>query len=110
MGHLRAQEAATVMADMAGLDAALNYHLTANHYPPVPVAMIEVAKAAIELAVLAYDRDDPSLMNEPVSLPDGITTQTGDNTTPVHEVIRGLHLEAFCEAAITGDDDYEEEE
>ena len=98
MGTLRAQEAATVMADAFGLDAALDYHLTANHYPPVPREMIPIAKRAIELGVIS--NDDPSFLNEPIELPEGMTTGEGETSTPAHEVIRGLHLESFIEAAV----------
>lgn len=91
MGHLHAQEAATIMTDMAGLDAALHYHLTANHYPPIPSSMIEPCKQAIELA--ANDEWDAM-----VALPDGISYR-GSNEAPVHAMVEQHHLHAFVEAS-----------
>ena len=97
MGYRNAEDAATVMSEMMGLDAALEYHLTANHYPPVPTEMIPIAKRAIELGVLALD--DATFIDEPIELPEGVTTGKGETSTPAHEVIRGLHLEPFVKAA-----------
>lgn len=92
MGHLRATEAATTMAEMAGLDAALHYHLTANHYPPIPTEMIPVAKSAIEAAAAGdYERL--------IELPGGITYKDGSTEVPAYTVIESLHLDAFVQAA-----------
>lgn len=44
MGH------ASEAAERFDLEAALRWHLTYNHYPPVPDSMISPCRAAIEAA------------------------------------------------------------
>lgn len=98
MGYLRATEAATVMTDMVGLDAALHYHLTANHFPPIPAEMVSVAKAAIEAATDGdYERA--------IELPGGITYRDGATEVAALAVIESLHLEPFVDAALTPDEE-----
>ena len=92
MGTTQAMEAATTMTDMAGLDVALHYHLTANHYPPIPAAMIPVAKEAIEHAALGD-------YGSHVQLPEGVTYKDGSTSTPVYTIVESLHLEHFVMAA-----------
>lgn len=91
MGSRRAVEAATVMTDMVGLTAALHYHLTANHYPPLPVELIPVAAEAIRRAV---DGDD-----DPIRLPDGVAYRNGATTVTPGEAVTSMHLDAFVWAA-----------
>lgn len=80
------------MTDMAGIDAALSYHLTANHYPPVPTEMIPVAKSAIAAATIG---DYEQL----IELPGGVTYKDGSTEVPAYVVIESLHLDAFVQAA-----------
>ena len=44
MGYNTAQE----LAEILDLESSLKFHLTANHYPPVPVTMIQPCIDAID--------------------------------------------------------------
>jgi hypothetical protein len=49
MGSLNAQGFADAVNDgLASIDTALSWHLTSNHYPPLPTFFISTCKAAIE--------------------------------------------------------------
>jgi hypothetical protein len=78
------------MAEATDLQPALHWHLTANHYPPLPTSMVEVCARAVALAV-----DDD--WNAEVPLPEGVS-YLGRNTAPVHAVVENHHLEAFVAA------------
>ena len=75
-------------------DTMLHYHLTSNHYPPLPVGLIPFAKRAIELA-----QDEE--WDLPVRVGEG-TLRDGDRIITVSEVVEGMHLWGFvgepCEA------------
>jgi hypothetical protein len=90
-------EAATIMTEMAGPEAAMHYHLTANHFPPVPESMVPVALKAVELA--AEGDWDAELF-----LPDGIVYRDRF-TAPVHAIVEQHHLEAFVEVALGGEEE-----
>lgn len=79
--------AETVANEQISLDHALRMHLTANHYPPLPVALIPLAKEAIERA-----RDEE--WDENIALPLDFTYQLRENLK-VWEVVETLHLYAF---------------
>jgi hypothetical protein len=82
-------------ADMAAnleRRVALEWHLRYNHYPPVPLAMVEVAEAAIE----AGNDEDYDRM---VSLPEGVTTRDGSASIRAGDVVEMFHLDAFIELA-----------
>ena len=98
MGNLNAIEAATTMTDMVGLTAALDYHLTANHFPPVPRSMIPVCIEAIGVVVDVYEGDD-DIPTEEVELPEGITFR-GRETAPAFEIVEAHHLWAFVDAEL----------
>jgi hypothetical protein len=88
----------------ASLNMALAWHLQSNHYPPLPSALIETAKQAIE----AGNDDD---FDREIDLPDGI--ELGDRTSvPAGELIEAMHLDAFLISEDPGqyDDDFEEED
>jgi hypothetical protein len=85
MGH-------TTALDLAGqihLDQGLAYHLTGNHYPPVPLAMVDPCKAAID-AFLDEDWD------REIELPDPITYK-GRTTAPARAIVEQHHLEPFID-------------
>lgn len=84
MGHLQATE----MAEFAGLDAGLYWHLRSNHYPPVHPVFTDVAKQAIEVAVEAQLDEDYAALEETVVMPNGIVKSYGD-------IVDELHLDAF---------------
>lgn len=85
MGHLSASE----MAAHADIDRALAWHLTSNHYPPVPTTMIPACREAIDAINEGdYDRN--------ITLPDGILWR--DRTeAPAWAIAEGHHLEAFID-------------
>ena len=91
MGSMQARE----MAEMLSLDDALAWHLRSNHYPPVPLSMVEPCKEAIQ----AYWEDD---LDREITLPEG-TFFRGSNTAPARNIIISHHLDAWCEEE---DEDY----
>lgn len=88
MGSTQAEGlAAAIDEGLASLEMALTFHLTSNHYPPVPTAMVPVCIAAIE----AYERYDNDYQ---IDLPEGITWR-GNTQAPAWAVMDDLHLHAF---------------
>ena len=83
MGRLQAME----MAELADLDTALAWHLRSNHYPPVPLSMLQACKDAIELC----NDDSPYDL---VSLPEGVTYK-GDTEAPAWVIVEQHHLDAW---------------
>lgn len=67
----------------------LRWHLQHNHYPPVPLAMLPVCKAAIE----ALENGEPNLE---ITLPDGVTFR-GDRAPRAWRLVAALHLDAFVQ-------------
>jgi hypothetical protein len=83
---------AAVFAGMAesgeiSIRMALEWHLQANHYPPVPLSMVPVCERAIAKAKAGK-------WNAKVRLPKGCTYR-GSVYAPVDEVVRGHHLDTF---------------
>ncbi len=76
------------------LDAALDFMMKANFYPPLPSQFKPVFKKAIELAA---DGD----FDANVELPLGITYKD-KGSAPVWSIIDGFHLEYLVDA-IAGD-------
>ena len=66
---------------------ALEWHLTANHYPSLPIELVDTAEEAIENAL---DDDWDRL----VPLPDGISWRDQD-AAPTSACIDEWHLEPF---------------
>jgi hypothetical protein len=83
MGHTTA----LALADDLSLEAGLAYHLQANHYPPVPVAMVQSCIDAIDAY---YDED----YGREVSLPEGISWR-GQDSAPAHAIVDAHHLDAW---------------
>lgn len=83
MGHITA----VGLAEELSLEAGLAYHLQANHYPPVPVAMVDACIDAID----AYHAED---FQKLIKLPEGITWR-GENFAPAHEIVDAHHLDAW---------------
>ena len=69
------------------LEQAIGYHLTGNHYPPVPLSMVPVCIEAID----AYHEDDA--MRE-ISMPTGVMYK-GRMTAPAWAIIEQHHLDAW---------------
>jgi hypothetical protein len=92
MGHNLAADLAS-NPDLT-LERSLSYHLTGNHYPPVPLSMVDPCIAAINAAKA---REWGKL----IDLPAGIKWR-GKNQAPVSALIEGHHLECFIDR---GDED-----
>jgi hypothetical protein len=85
MGYQSAWE----MAHAVDLDTALGWHLTSNHYPPIPSAMIPVAKEAISKA-LDNDWDAEVDLRGICTFQDRLTASVGD-------LVAYMHLNAFVD-------------
>jgi hypothetical protein len=69
------------------LEVAIGYHLQGNHYPPVPLSMVEPCIEAIDAF---YDED----YNREIALPEGISWR-GQVTAPASAIIEQHHLDAW---------------
>ena len=69
------------------LEVALGYHLQGNHYPPVPLSMVE---PCIEAINAFYDED----YNREIALPQGVLWR-GQVTAPASAIVEQHHLEAW---------------
>ena len=91
MGSNMATEMADGTLDELGIhldiETQIGIHLRANHYPPVPVEMVEPCIAAIDAY---YDEDYQRL----IDLPDPITWR--DKTqAPASAIVEAHHLDAW---------------
>ena len=100
MGSLQAAAFAEAVKDGdTNLSAALLWHLTGNHYPPLPTSLVPVAKRVIEKASRCeWDSN--------VRLPAGITYK-GKSLAPVGECVQAWHLDAFI---LSAEDYYQEDD
>ena len=90
MGSMGAQGFKDLIDDgSCKLEAALLWHLRANHYPPVPSAMVKPAKLAIQYA-------NRGKWNSNITLPPGILWR-GKKVSPVSAIIESLHLDTFLD-------------
>lgn len=71
------------------LDTALLWHLTSNHYPPIPTAMIPIAKQAIENAHLG-------MWDKHIEFPEGWKVN-GLTEMSVSKIVEIMHLDAFID-------------
>jgi hypothetical protein len=104
MGRMTAMDIATT--DVS-LEQQLSWHLSGNHYPPIPQSMIPVCIEAID----AYWEED---YNRLIQLPiDGVDRdgnpfqikwRDGSTSVSASQAIQSLRLDAWCV------DDYEDEE
>jgi hypothetical protein len=85
MGSIQAME----MAEMLDMDDALAWHLRSNHFPPIPLSMIEPCKEAIQAAL---EGDWLRL----ISLPEGVGYK-GLTVAPADAIIAQHHLDAWVE-------------
>jgi hypothetical protein len=87
MGRTQAEGFAAEVREGLALSAALHYHLTANHYPPVPTSMVQPCIDAIEAV-------NDGFWGREIDLPEGVTFQ-GEQTAPAHEIVTSHHLHPF---------------
>ena len=73
------------------LETQLRIHLTGNHYPPVPVSMIQTCIDAIDAA---YDED----YDREIAMPEGVSYK-GSNVAPAWAIIEQHHLNWFITPA-----------
>ena len=85
MGSMQARE----MAELADLDTALKWHLSSNHYPPLPLELLDSVKEAIE-------NGNAGEWDAEITLPEGITYQER-SSAPTWAAIQAWHLDAFLE-------------
>lgn len=78
---------AMALEEDLSLEAGLAYHLQANHYPPVPVAMVQACIDAID----AYYEEDYQRL---IELPGDITWR-GQSSAPASAIADAHHLEAW---------------
>ena len=90
MGRMQAEG----MANIAPLRVGLEWHLQCNHYPPVPLSMVDTCIAAIEAAEEGdWDRE--------IFLPDPVEYK-GQPVAPAYAIIGTFHLDAWIDRE--GDD------
>jgi hypothetical protein len=96
MGSNFATELANGVFPDLTLEAQIQIHLKSNHYPPVPLSMVQPCLEAID----AYWEDD---LKKEIDL-NGAQWR-GNSTAPAWAIIESHHLDAWCT-----EDDYIEEE
>jgi hypothetical protein len=69
------------------IEVAIGYHLQGNHYPPVPLSMVEPCIEAIDAF---YDED----YNREIALPEGVLWR-GQVTAPASAIVDAHHLNAW---------------
>jgi hypothetical protein len=69
------------------LEQAIGYHLQGNHYPPVPLSMVQPCVEAIDAA---YEED----FNREIEMPEGVSYK-GKTTAPAWAIIEQHHLNAW---------------
>ena len=84
MGSLQAME----MAEMLSMEDALAWHLRSNHYPPVPLSMIQPCIDAIQ-AGLEDDWQRLIHLNG--------SSWRGQDYAPAYAIIEGHHLDPWLE-------------
>jgi len=75
------------LAEDLSLEAGLAYHLQANHYPPVPVAMVQPCIEAID----AYWEED---FDRAIEMPEGVSYK-GKTHAPAWAIVEQHHLGAW---------------
>jgi hypothetical protein len=86
MGSSTAQDLAENVIDIR---QSIAIQLQSNHYPPVPLTMVE---PCIE-AIYAVSEGDT---HKSINLPEGVTWR-GYPTAPAYTIVEGHHLEPWCD-------------
>jgi hypothetical protein len=74
------------------LEQQLSYHLTSNHFPPVPTSMVQPCIEAID----AINEGDYGRL---ISLPDGVGYK-GLTVAPASAIAEQHHLDAFLDEEV----------
>ena len=85
MGSNFANDLATM--EELDLEVALGYHLQGNHYPPVPLSMVQPCIEAID----AIWEDDPY---KAIEMPEGVTYR-GETHAPAWAIAEQHHLDPW---------------
>lgn len=88
MGASQAREMAEL--DSIGIEQSIGWHLTSNHYPPIPTMMVPVCIEAI-------DNANDGEWDKLVSLPEGVSWR-GLTEAPTSAIVEGHHLESWIES------------
>lgn len=90
MGAFQAGEVAGMVGEGSiTLERAVEWHLTSNHFPPVPVSMVSVCIEAIKSV-------NEGVEDFRVELPAGVTWH-GEATAPAWAIVQGHHLQSFLD-------------
>jgi hypothetical protein len=84
MGYNTAYDLVESVVD---IHQSMAIHLTSNHYPPVPVSMVQ---PCID-AVYACDEEEYDKL---IELPEGVMWR-GQSSAPAHAIVEGHHLQAW---------------
>lgn len=88
MGNVAAMGMAAAIGEgLTSLEHALAWHLTVNHFPPIP-------RECVATALEAIDRADAGEWSERIELPPGITYRE-QTSAPVSAIVDAWHLDAF---------------
>jgi hypothetical protein len=84
MGYNTAYDLVESVVD---INQSIAIHLTSNHYPPVPVSMVQPCIDAI----YACDEEEYDKL---IELPEGVMWR-GQSSAPAHAIVEGHHLQAW---------------
>jgi hypothetical protein len=79
------------------LETQLGYHLQGNHYPPVPLSMVQPCIEAIDAY---YDED----YNRYIAMPEGVFYK-GMSHAPASAIVEQHHLEWFIQPVEDSNED-----
>jgi hypothetical protein len=79
------------------LETQLGYHLQGNHYPPVPLSMVQPCIEAIDAY---YDED----FNRFIAMPEGVFYK-GMSHAPASAIVEQHHLEWFIQPVEDSNED-----
>jgi len=90
------------MLEVAKAEEAMVWHLRSNHYPPVPMSMVNPCLRAVKYG-------NTGKWDKRVRLPEGVLYKGKYKTAPARDIIEAHYLDAFLEPE---EDyfDYEEED
>jgi hypothetical protein len=75
------------LANELDLEVAIGYHLQGNHYPPVPLSMVETCIEAIDAYYEEY-------FDRAIEMPEGVFYK-GKTHAPDWAIIEQHHLDAW---------------
>ena len=78
---------AVSLSEELDLEMAISIHLQSNHYPPVPLSMVEPCIEAID----AYYEED---FDRAIEMPEGVSYK-GKTNAPAWAIIEQHHLDAW---------------